>query len=329
MSLPYIQSTMSSVRAGGDSFISRPFLEDGDTSTKVYNMACSQLADDYDSEQLALNDTMTSAGAAGVIALPFAADSKAYFVGDTGHTAADGGMIEFQRTFANIPKPTRLPSGSQNYSFPGWTEPAFSLPSLDWIAIFENSSVQREITGMTYTWPSTRATITTERGHLLTASDSVFVNLSYTASGGTKVSRISSWFTVLSAPTANTIEINLGLFFADQQFLTVTGGVLQSSTLDIRGSISKNSPTITQNVYILPGITPEVDTIDDISLPPVFSIMDTKTGEEVSVASSETLPTKSDYKSTIANQGQIIIESSMEKWMGNIIKQTIKTIRAI
>ena len=326
MSLPYIQSTMSSVRAGGDSFISRPFLGDGDTATKVYNMACSQLADDYDSEQLALNDTMTSAGAAGVIALPFAADSNAYFVGDTGHTAVDG-MIEFQRTFANIPKNTRVPTGSESYSFPGWTEPGFSI--LGWSSTFENSSRQRGITDMTYRWPSTMATITTDRGHLLTSSDSVFINLSYRVSGDPEAYRVSSWFTVLSVPTDNTLQIDLGRFFANQQLITVIGGVLRSSTLDTRAGTSKNSPTITQNVYILPGITPGVDTIDDLRLPPVFSIMDIKTGAAASVASEDTLPTKSEYKSMIANREQIIIESSMEKWMGNIIKQTVKTIRAV
>ena len=123
MSLPYIQSTMSSVRAGGDSFISRPFLGDGDTVTKVYNMACSQLADDYDPDQLDLNDTMASAGAAGVIALPFAADYNAYYVGDSEFSPGDGGMIEFTRKFANIPATRSVLSGTENYLFPGYVAP--------------------------------------------------------------------------------------------------------------------------------------------------------------------------------------------------------------
>ena len=70
MSIPYTQPTIANVRVGSGTFISYPFLTDGDTTTKVYNMACSQRASDYAANQVALDDTMSSASAAGVIALP-------------------------------------------------------------------------------------------------------------------------------------------------------------------------------------------------------------------------------------------------------------------
>jgi len=110
---------MAFVRAIEGTYISYPFLADGDTSTKVYNMMCTQNESDYSSAQIALDDTMSSAASAGVLELPFPADSAAYFVGDTGHTPAGGGMISFTRTFANIPQTITTPSGSQFVTFPG------------------------------------------------------------------------------------------------------------------------------------------------------------------------------------------------------------------
>jgi hypothetical protein len=120
MSIPYTQATMAQVRAVDGTFISHPFLEIGDTATKVYNLLCTQRASDYDSAQIALDAPMTNATTAGVISLPSGwADATAYFVGDTGHSAIDGGMIEFNRTFANIPAYSRITRGSYGYTFPG------------------------------------------------------------------------------------------------------------------------------------------------------------------------------------------------------------------
>ena len=340
MSLPYIQSTMSSVRAGGDSFISRPFLEDGDTDTKVYHMACSQLEDDYDSEQLDLDDTMTSAASAGVIALPFAADSNAYFVGDTGHTAADGGMIEFQRTFANIPKYTRVPTGSQNYSFPGWADEAFyrqagtNIPASPGkvstlLQSFASASVYRDVESGSYTWPSNVVSLTTTIAHTLTAGDYTFINLSYTLSGDPTIHYVAASFKVKTVPSPSVITVDLGRAFLSQRTMTIVSGGIRSSTLDTRLPLSKNAPTITETTYILPSVTPGFATVDDVGIPPKFTIMDTDTGATTTTASYNTIPTKSDYKSMVSSNAQIVIEASVEDWMGNIVKQTVKTIRAV
>jgi hypothetical protein len=121
---------MSQVRAVDGSHISYPFIEDGDTDTKVYNMVCTQLATAYDPEQLELDVAMTSAAAAGVIELPFPADANAYFVGDTNHTSSEGGMLSFTRTFANIPQSTTIASGSEFYTFPGYAKSAVTVDDL-------------------------------------------------------------------------------------------------------------------------------------------------------------------------------------------------------
>ena len=119
MSIPYIQASIASVIATDGTFISYPFIADGDSDTKVYNMICIQRASDYVASQLELNATMSSALSAGVLELPFPADSNAYFVGDTNHTSQTGGMLQFTRTFTNIPQTINVPSGSELVTFPG------------------------------------------------------------------------------------------------------------------------------------------------------------------------------------------------------------------
>ena len=340
MSLPYIQPTMSSVRAGGDSFISRPFLTDGDTDTKVYTMACSQLEADYDAEQLDLDDTMTSAASAGVIALPFTADSTAYFVGDTGHATSDGGMIEFTRTFTNIPKYTRVATGSQNYSFPGWADATFyrqagtnttvtSTEELAFLLEFSGASVFRDVASGSYTWPSNIISLTTTTAHTLEAGDYVFINLSYTLSGSSTIHYVDASFSVLTAPSTSVITVDLGRVFLSQQSMTIVSGGIRSSSLDTRQPLSQNSPTITESTYILPGVTPGIATVDAVGIPPKFTIMDVTTGVATTTASNSTIPTKADYKAMVSANAQIVIEASVDKWMGNIVVQTIKTIRAI
>ena len=126
----YQQASMALVRAGDGTHISYPFIEDGDTSTKVYNMFCTQLATAYDAAQISLDAPMTSAATAGVQTLPFPSDSEAYFVGDTGHTSVGGGMISFTRTFANIPQTITRPTGSEFYTFPGYAKSDVTVDDL-------------------------------------------------------------------------------------------------------------------------------------------------------------------------------------------------------
>lgn len=131
MAIPYIQSSLASVNVGEGSFVNYPFLADGDSDTKVYTMICSQLASDYNASELDLDDTMSSASAAGVNVLPFPADNKAYFVGDTNLQPATGGFLTFTRTFANIPKITSLPSGSELVKYPGILNGNLNIDALE------------------------------------------------------------------------------------------------------------------------------------------------------------------------------------------------------
>lgn len=323
MSLPYIQSTMANVRAGGDSSITYPFLKEGDAATKVYSMACSQLVDDYSSSQLDMDDPMASAAAAGVIALPFAADPSAYFIGDTGHSASDGGMVNFTRKFANIPAPTAMTTGTQIYSFPGW--------SITWGAY----ALLLSITGASHSYPSNIVTLSISGDHSITGGDEVFIHLEYTLTGSSFVHQLSGRFRVISTPSGSTITVDLGLIFLTPKTIAVHSGDIIEITTSSRPSKSMSSPTITESTYILPGVTTGISSLSDISMPPLFEVFNHQTGtttnitQDVYFTIKSTVPSRTQYLQMINDKANLVVETSITKWMGNIHKQEIKTIRAL
>ena len=180
---------MASVRAEDGTFISYPFIDDGDTSTKVYNMVCSQLASDYEANQVELDTPMTSAASAGVIELPFPADNAAFFVGDTGHASKTGGMLSFTRTFANVPKSTTIASGSEVMSFPGIGAGGLGIESL-------SNSITVGQEGLI---------IETKISHGMKAGDSIAVSQLYAR--GTKPGETTIYIDSFQSSLTTTLEI--------------------------------------------------------------------------------------------------------------------------
>lgn len=127
MSIPTTDVIFASARAAA-SWVEFPFIERGDSTAKVYHMKCSVNRADY--ATLAINVAMTSAAAAGVISLPFASDSGAFFAGDFGHSYKDGGLVEFDRQFVTIPA-TRSQElvGSRSFAFPTVQDVVYTVPA--------------------------------------------------------------------------------------------------------------------------------------------------------------------------------------------------------
>ena len=318
-SIPYIQASMANVRAVDGTYISYPFLEDGDTSTKVYNMVCTQRASDYDAAQIALDDTMSSAASAGVIDLPFAADSSAYFVGDTGHDPIGGGMLQFTRTFSNIPETTTTPSGSAIVTFPG---------------VFNTRTVGslKVITGLSMSTGTRGVIITTGTNHGLVANNNIDLTLSYRVGSDPFTHSIRGDFRVLSTVGLDAIIVDIGHYWGGQVNLALDSGRLVLGNLS-RESVSKNVSTSTRYDYILPGVTPGISSGLDINMPPAFSVIARISGESTSKTSNGglvgvTMPTATEYLDMIENDKNIVIESSLSEWAGNILVMKTKTCKA-
>lgn len=312
----YQDATMAQVRAVDGTYISYPFLEDGDTQTKVYNMVCTQTAADYNSAQVALDTPMSSAAAAGVIALPFPADSGAYFVGDTGHTPAGGGMISFTRTFANIPKSVTVASGSAFVTFPGISRVGYVPPSA------------AAITSMTMILGTRGVTFTTSTSHQLSTSLPAYVNMDFTIGSDPFIHHIAGQVEVLDVYDATTARVDIGQYWDEYKTFTVNSG--QVGRMDFnRSPVSRNVTTQTRYDYALPGVTPGIGSASDIIMPPEFMAINYLTGEPVDTLSSPgTYPSSLQYTEMVKDKNNIIIESSLSEWAGNILVMKTKTCKA-
>ena len=318
MGIPYIQSTMQEVRVVDGSFISYPFIDSGDTSTKVYSLICSQLASYYNTSQIDLDTPLSDAASAGVIDLPTGwADNKAYFVGDTNHQSNVGGMLSFTRTFANIPKTTLLASGSQSYTFPG-------------IVGSRGELSPRNIASLSMTVGTIGVTLTTSGFHDLDEGDNVNITMDYTVGTDPFIHSINGNFRVLEVPSLTTLRLDVGHYWGEQVTLSINSGSIIEGSI-VRAPTAKNVSTLTRYDYILPGVTLGINNVLDINVTPEFSAIENITGEQaqtVTDVGTTTIPSATEYRAMIAQEKNIVIESSLSVWAGNILVLTTKTCKA-
>jgi hypothetical protein len=324
MAIPYTQATMANVRAVDGTFISYPFLDDGDTSTKVYNMICTQRESDYNAAQIDLDDPMTNATTAGVIELPFTSDSSAYFVGDTGHSSIGGGMLQFTRTFANIPQTTTTASGSAFVTFPGIGRATGGALTFADMSSISMTSGTRGIT------------ITTSSVHGLSVDDFTILTMDYTEGSDPFIHSVSGTFRVIAVPSTTELRVDVGHYWPSQVTLTLGSGRVYQDSLSSRPPINKNVSTLTRYDYMLPGVTSSISNVLDIIVQPAFVATNQFTGEitdSVGFGAGNspypaTLPNDSEYVNMIIEGQNIVIESSLAEWAGNILVMTTKTCKA-
>ena len=324
MSIPYTQASMANVRAVEGTFISYPFLDEGDTTTKVYNMVCTQRASDYNAAQIALDDPMTNATTAGVIELPFTGDSSAYFVGDTGHTDSPGGMVQFSRKFANIPQSTRTSSGSINHTFPGIG------------GFIAGTAQESSVSAVSMTAGTQGIKITTTDTMTLVAGDKIELFLKYNDSGDDYVHVIDAQVFVTSVVDTSNFLVDIGRYFDAQTTLNLVQGYVDLPTTPTRPALQQNCPLIESTSYILPGTTAGISSAEDIVLPPIFAPYKIVVAEgspttwnRVNVLDSSTHPTANQYDTIMTNGEHIITGGSLSTWMGNIMKQTTQSVKAL
>ena len=331
MSLPYIQSTMQSARVGADSQIQYPFLSDGDTQTKVYRMRCQQIAEYYNPAQVALDTPMTSAAAAGVIALPFGADSSAYYVGDENISPQPGGMIRFDRVFANIPQPRVDQIGTQSYTYPG-------------LGGFIVSGQYKEstVSSLSMILGTAGVYVTTSAAHELAVDDIIHTELVYTISGDDTTYSSFIDTRVLQVVNTTQIRIDIGRQFNEQATISLVSGTITRPSTYSRSRLTLSTPMTESFTYILPGVTSGISDVGDIvpclpfsprqtvvaeGQPTVRVTPDTLYDSGV-VGQSATQPTVSEYWDLVKNKAQLVVSSSIEQWMGNIYVQRIRQVQA-
>jgi len=313
MSIPFLSSTeFNKARPNQDSWVEFPFIEKGDNATKVYHLRCTMLRTEYDPSDVPLNTTMASAANAQVTSLPFTADANAYFVGDFEHSISDGVLITFDRQFANIPLPTIDPAGSEIFTFPGlpYTSGTGTLITINSISSSNNL--------LTFNLAS---------AHGMVSGDNFryYFRGTITVYGATYSNFYYGNGVCLTGTTGSTIKIRT---YIPSDFTFTFGAIYPFATRG-RKQVSRRSSTQFEYDYFLPGITAGITEVQDVNLPQRFEAYRYSEGNTVEKLSGSSTPTANEYNAIVDSDGFLVLDSGIDRYKGNIIRRTVKSIRAI
>ncbi len=303
MSIPYTSADFTTPRATGASWIEYPFIEDGDTATKIYHLICEVNKDDYAS--VALDTTMANASNADVLELPFTADAAAYHVGDFNHQVIDGALLRFDRQFTSIPSDRDdVFTGTRAYSYPG---------------IFATTDAGTERTVTAYSHSGTSTQICT-----LTVTNTLSIGDLFYLEITTSTTVVTGYFVAITGTTGSVVKFKL---------LTL-GGVFDSGTLtelviQPRGQDAVETGSTSDFTYYLPGVTAGITDATDVTETAVFKAYNPATGASVLTLGQSTVPSFVEYAEMVSDGDYIVVASNVKRWRGNIIEREDIKVRAL
>ena len=296
MSLPYTSGDFTTPRAGTESWIEYPFIEQGDSSTKVYHLVC--VVNEINYTPIALNIPMITATLADVIELPFV-DTSAYFVGDYNKTKIEGGLVRFDRQFANIPASrSSILTGTSAYTFPG-------------VEADKDDTIERTASGFSATSTTTTLTCT----NTVTVGDTVLCSLS-TTDGSSTITVSRSSRTALAGTNSSQVVVD-----KLNTLTTFVSGSVEEFNVQPRGSTTLATGTFTDFTYYLPGVTSGITVSTDVPLSETFRI-------QAPLLSPGTVPSATEYDAKVTNGDLLLIESSITRYAGNIIQRANVKVKA-
>jgi len=296
MSLPYTSGDFTTPRAGTESWIEYPFIEQGDSSTKVYHLVC--VVNEVNYTPIALDIPMITATLADVIELPFV-DTSAYFVGDYNKTKIEGGLVRFDRQFANIPASrSSILTGTSAYTFPG-------------VEADKDDTIERTASGFSATSTTTTLTCT----NTVTVGDTVLCSLS-TTDGSSTITVSRSSRTALAGTNSSQVVVD-----KLNTLTTFVSGSVEEFNVQPRGSTTLATGTFTDFTYYLPGVTSGITVSTDVPLSETFRI-------QAPLLSPGTVPSATEYDAKVTNGDLLLIESSITRYAGNIIQRANVKVKA-
>ena len=296
MSLPYTSGDFTTPRAGTESWIEYPFIEQGDSSTKVYHLVC--VVNEVNYTPIALDIPMITATLADVIELPFV-DTSAYFVGDYNKTKIEGGLVRFDRQFANIPASrSSILTGTSAYTFPG-------------VEADKDDTIERTASGFSATSTTTTLTCT----NTVSVGDTVLCSLS-TTDGSSTITVSRSSRTALAGTNSSQVVVD-----KLNTLTTFVSGSVEEFNVQPRGSTTLATGTFTDFTYYLPGVTSGITVSTDVPLSETFRI-------QAPLLSPGTVPSATEYDAKVTNGDLLLIESSITRYAGNIIQRANVKVKA-
>ena len=313
-------------------WIEYPFNQNGDSDTKVYRHIMQVKRANY--APLEFNDEMTAADSKPERS-PFPDDALAFWVGDTQPTQIGGDLVEFQRTFANVPASRTEGYGLYPFDAPG-VDTTATLTTATSIGSESASSVWLD------------AFFTFE----MSGEDAANfpVNSRVDIYNDNQSSGVAGKFRVIIPNNGNPIDYFVTVNDAyvtenDGSLITckIYGRNLNPSwntdwyfepsapypytTFTVTRRINARAPKTVNNTASVDSDYFKADNIFDIDLINKFQVYDASLNPTDTLTSS-TNPTKLEYQDFIDNRTLLPAEiSALERWMGNIwLRATISTI---
>lgn len=286
----------------GRARILRPFAAEGDNETRVVEVDYVQQALYF--EPSFLNYTLY------LHDLPEYRERgnfpNAYLVDESAQNPIGSTLVQFTRTFAEIPK-RRVQFESYAWRRPGAEGGSFGA--------------RKTISGTPVQIGSTTR-ITTTTTHGLIVGDAVLIQLYATSSDGRSVTlSLKSFVTVENSTTVFTIPV-----FVDSedwpnqtwQYVTEIGMQREAETVEVSSFVELD--------YWLPGVTANCATFADIPIIPRDVIIDSS-GGEVDTLSDTTTPTQGEYLVNVASKKtRVVVASIIRRWKGNIYERATRYV---
>lgn len=226
----------------------------------------------------------------------------AYLVEETPWEDIGGNVVKWTRVYSKIPAAWR------DYESFAWTIPGLGAPGS---AYAVRSVTGQSLSGGTHT-VTTASTVGGSTGNLVTITYNV------TDNGGTVTRRILREITAGGTTSTS--------FDAVVDIATPSYQTIQRVDIGRDARTEVVSSTIFRE-YFLPGVTPNVDNVEDIPILRPDVILDSS-GFQTDAYGTTTTPARVDY---IAQLGSLIVAeaSNLTRWRGNIFERATRYVVAI
>ena len=293
--MPYESHVTTSPVFDKPAYITYPFADLNDTSSKIVHQPLLQIADKY--APPAINGVF-SAGLANISGTPVTIGS-AYCIGDTEPQPVDSGLVSFTRRWANIPAENTEYIGSMSFAFP---------------QVASVSGAFKTITSVTGISGTTATYNVTAHGY----ANGTSISLSIVMTGG----GIYIYSGVVSAAATNSFTSTYLLGTR-----TFASGSVRSG---VAGSAARNRSVHAYVVseFCIPGVTSGIATIDDFKPYPLFQAID-NVGAAVQYIDTTTTPNNTNYGAMVASGQSLIAESIVTRFMAGIFVRKTTYVKAV
>jgi len=299
--------------------IEYPFRDQGDALTKVYHHTMQQKLTSY--APLDDDDTMTAATEKPENS-PFADDADAFFVGDTALAEQDGGMVEWVRSFANIPQDLITPGGFYAFEFPDVAGGIFTIKD----TTSESSSYNAGtfVLTITATLSALDAAEFTDGQYLSIYNPNAWT---YERVVGTSTySYTQTIFSGLTTKSVSTITLTIENFYhlingVKTAFTSFSDNTPTEYSVKIQVSPDRNSTAVINSPSVISNRYVKDRNVESIQLNSKFELT-SLTGLIQTQTSISSIPfTTAQYQAAALNEQSIPAENeTIEHWRGNIYR---------